>query len=151
MSYWFKQCLILSIMLCLNNAYAEPWAPSPNVAVDTGNWSNATFQELQIRLNGFRGYETTRIAGVNEAKLHHPQHIVRLPNKGGHAYFAITQSNRFYTQSIDLQYTDGYWMVIEVDADAYDRYSDQIIQTAGSDGRYVYEEHFSNNRDEALK
>ncbi len=140
---------------------AQPWAPKPNVADDTGNWSSSTVQELQIRLNGFRGYETTvaadGLAGILKgAKLHHPQHIVRLPNRAGpdgktRAYFAITQSNRFSRLVPPGFVTDGYWMVAETDPDAYDPVTDQVVDTPGSDGKYVYEEHFNNDRDAARR
>ncbi|MBN8733926.1 MAG: hypothetical protein J0L64_25545 [Acidobacteria bacterium] len=138
-----------------------PWTPRPYVAEDTGNWSSSTFAELQIRRDGFSGYKTTFVLGSDTLigfKVHHPQHIVRLPNAKGadgktHAYFAITQSHAFYGVGADYlggsgeagHFSDGYWMVAEINSDAYDPATDRIISTPGSDGRYVYEEHFVEN------
>ena len=132
-----------------------PWTPHPYVAEDTGNWSSTTFDELQIRLDGFTGYETEYwlTSDIIGLKLYHPQHVVRLPNAKGsdgkiHAYFAITQSHAF-TSLIPgfLDIPDGYWMIAEIDADAYDPATDRIKNTPGSDGRYVYEEHFTGEID----
>jgi hypothetical protein len=137
----------------------NPWMPKPNVADDAGNWSSTTVEELQIRLNGFSGYRTTNVLSSNNigGKLHHPQHIVRLPNSVGpdgktHAYFAITQSNAFYLALSTKagHWSDGYWMVVQIDADAYDPLTDRIFDKPGSsDGQIVYEEHFNENRDAA--
>ena len=163
--YWRRAFTAVTAVFMLWAAlplHAQVWAPEPNVADDTGNWSSMNVQQLDIRLDGFRGYRSTYVLGINAAKLHHPQHIVRLPNKVGsdgltRAYFAITVSNRFYREATIIPpreasyYTDGIWLVAEVDADAYDSGTDEIFNSPGSDGRYVYEEHFSNNPEEAAK
>ena len=105
--YWRRAFTAVTAVFMLWAAlplHAQVWAPEPNVADDTGNWSSMNVQQLDIRLDGFRGYRSTYVLGINAAKLHHPQHIVRLPNKVGsdgltRAYFAITVSNRFYREA----------------------------------------------------
>ena len=146
--FWRRAVTAVAAVLLLwavQPLHAAPWAPKPNVADDVGNWSSTTFHELQIRLNGFKGTYRNNVAGF--AKNHHAQGIVRLPNKDvdgdgidDRAYFAITQSSRInYGVATS---SDGYWLVVETDADAYDAATDQVVATAGSDGRIVYEEHF---------
>jgi hypothetical protein len=156
---------LLSLCTALRVNAQAPWAPVPNVADDTGNWSSSVYADLRIRLDGFTGYFTQGFFGLQQAKAYHPQHIVRLPNIPGcgpgqqstpqnpchadgktRAYFAITQSNIFRDPfAADLDVTDGIWMVAEIDWDAYDPVTDRIRDTQGSDGRYVYEEHFNDN------
>jgi len=157
--------LVLSLLAFGPPALAEIVDVTPNVADDSGNWSTTTVLGLEIRLNGFTGYTSTGLAAdtivdperYRSGKVAHPQHVVRLPNAIGpdgqwHAYFAISHSgdcdplvdDPIFSgcSATDMIGGDGYWMVAEIDADAYDHTNDRIINSADSDGRYVFEEHF---------
>jgi len=157
----------LGVFACSGSALADIVNVTPNVADDIGNWTTTTVLDLEIRLNGFTGYTATGVAAdtivddkYRSGKVSHPQHVVRLPNTLGpdgqwHAYFAITHSgdcdplveNPITTDCTfdDMLGGDGYWMVAEIDADAYDHTSDRIINSPDSDGRYVFEEHFKSD------
>ena len=101
-----------------------------------------------IRRNGFSGYFTRGFFGSEQLKSYHPQHVARLPNKADangnmRAYFAVTQSNLL--GELPVYTTDGSWMIIQTDADAYDRGTDRVVDTPGSDGEFVFEEHFNDD------
>ena len=146
---------ILTSLWTTSPLRAEVVDITPNVADDIGNWTTTTVDKLDIRLNGFTGYETTGVFAqviveeYKSAKVTHAQHIVRLPDAIGadgqmHAYFAITHSG-----DQDGLGADGYWMVAEIDAEDYDEVNDRITQDINpndgnsTEGRYVYEEHFT--------
>jgi hypothetical protein len=140
---------ILSILLPSQSLYAQVFKPQPNIADDSGNWSSSTAAQLEIKLDGFSGIFISEFLGIDTTKIHHAQHIVRLPNVTGEdgktrAYFAITHSNKIFNT---LEYfPDGYWMVAEINPESYDAATDQLIDMPGSDGQYVYEEHFTRSR-----
>ena len=136
----FAAAFVLISLWAVQPAYAQVWAPQPNVADDTGNWSTTTYTKALVRLNGFRGYYRDSIVGVKRA---HVQHIVRLPNANGKAYFAMTTSNTLPLSSVySPTATDGYWSIAEV---ALNPYTDRLLDVEGADGQYVYEEHFTDS------
>lgn len=157
--YWFVVAGLLLHLSYPPSAAAAAWTPGErNIADDTGNWTSVSSEALAIRMDGFSGIKTTRFAGsaifTDAVKLYHPQHVVRLPNAVAtdgttRAYIAVTQSWRFYSYSGASYHTDGYLSIIEMDADALDPATDTLIDTPGSDGAFVYEEHFNDNRDRA--
>ncbi|MEN8692976.1 MAG: beta/gamma crystallin-related protein, partial [Desulfobacterales bacterium] len=125
--------------------------PRNSVAVDSGNWgdeviidgnsakigpSRGIVTAMDIRLNGFSGTFYTTCAGL---AFYHLQHLVRLPNKDGRAYFAVTMSN----SSSDLDASDGFMLVFRLDEDAYDAKTDLVIDSPGTDGEYIWSQHFN--------
>ncbi|MFT4789092.1 MAG: hypothetical protein ACI95X_001925, partial [Paraglaciecola sp.] len=154
--------LILMTCMAVNTAaFAQAWKPSsePNIADDVGNWTSVNKATLDIEHSDiFSGLKTTRFTGseavTSTAKLYHPQHVVRLPNSVAEdgtlrAYFAVTQSWRFWSYYGVSYHTSGYLTIIEMDADALDPVHDVLINTLGKDGKFVYEEVYSDNRDRA--
>lgn len=127
--------------------------PRNTVALDSGNWgatavtsgTNDTLRlpanrgiggTMDIRLNGFSGTYYTTCGGI---AMFHTQHIVRLPNSNGRAYFAVTMSDK----SADLDAAAGFWLVFRLDDDAYDASTDRFIDTPGTDGEYVWSQRFT--------
>ncbi len=79
--------------------------PRNPVALDSGNWGDLVSvpdpvlrgqtTEMDIRLNGFGGtFYTTCGGAIAEANgweaFYHIQHLIRLPNKDGRAYFMVS-------------------------------------------------------------
>ena len=62
------------------------------VAADSGSWdSKAQIPELKFMPDlGVKAYNWYEACFGHE--LYHPQHVVRLPNRGGYAYFMVAQS-----------------------------------------------------------
>lgn len=67
--------------------------PQNHIAADAGQWGGSTtrIRSASFERNG-RSMFTNFYDECGVSKLFHPQHVVRLPNKDGRAYFAITQS-----------------------------------------------------------
>jgi hypothetical protein len=157
------QLLLISIvsLFITSVVVAQTWKPSsePNIADDVGNWTSINKANLSIDDgSSFSGLKTTRAflstPFTSKAKLYHPQHIVRLPNSIAddgtvRAYFAVTQSWRYYDYGDVSYHTSGYLTVIEMDADALDPVNDVLVDTPGYDGKFVYEEVYSDDRDSA--
>ena len=110
------------------------------VALDSGNWGrrNEIVTNMEIRLNGFGG---TSFTTCLENAFFHVQHLVRLPNKNGRAYFMTTMS----ATSADLDRSNGALLVFRMDEDAYDAETDLIIDTPGTDGEYIWSRHFNSS------
>ncbi len=121
--------------------------PRNPVALDSGNWGDdasvadparrGQTTQMDIRLNGFGGTFYTE-CGDREA-FYHIQHLVRLPNKEGRAYFMVSMSN----SNADLEASDGFLLVFRLDEDAYDEETDLAVDTPGTDGEYVNALHYN--------
>ena len=120
------------------NVDARLTQPRNRVADDSGDWGrrNEIVTPMAIRLNGFGGvfYTTCGTPGLFEKAFFHVQHMVRLPNKDGRAYFMVAMSN----SSADLDRADGFLAVFRMDQDAYDPATDLVKDTPGTDGEYVW-------------
>ena len=135
--------------------------PRNPVALDSGNWGEEAVPypapdifgdpskffpaiparrgrviPMDIRLNGFGGTFFTTCAGY---AFYHVQHVVRLPNKDGRAYFMVSMSN----SNADLDASDGFLLVFRLDEDAYDEVTDLAVDTPGTDGEYVHVEQYN--------
>jgi len=102
--------------------------PRSYVAADSGQWSlssGTTWNDLRMvntPLGGTWGnfYDECSFLGIG-GPLFHPQHVVRLSNKNGRAYFMVAQSRAH----------NGYIQVMRTDAGRLDPVTDLVI----SDGR----------------
>lgn len=79
--------------------------PGRHVAYDSGKWGSVGGSTLKIdtlifEKNGFAGSFYWSCFGI---ETFHPQHIERLPNKNGRAYFMVTQSRAY----------NGYMYLVE--------------------------------------
>ncbi|MDA7631217.1 Vps62-related protein [Verrucomicrobia bacterium] len=108
---------------------ARPQSP---IAADAGQWGGATtrFEELVFTPGaGMLGNYYEDCAGT---ELYHVQHVVRLPNKDGRAYFAVTQSRAH----------NGWLSVMRTYPDRIDPVTDRVIPSdSGSPiGEYVWQD-----------
>jgi hypothetical protein len=111
--------------------------PKNNIALDSGTLSGEKITTgMQVRLNGFQGTFHDTCAGYD---FFHVQHMVRLPNKNGRAYFMASQSN----SSDDMDRAEGYITVFRMDEDAYDPVTDLMIDTPGTDGEYIWSQYYN--------
>jgi tRNA threonylcarbamoyladenosine modification (KEOPS) complex Pcc1 subunit len=110
--------------------------PRSYIAADTGTWSppNGTagvqFDELVFTNSpGLSGNYYDSAAGK---ELFHPQHVVRLPNKDGRAYFMVAQSRAH----------NGWITLLQTAPDQIDPATDLLI-TRGPGvrpGKYIWED-----------
>lgn len=111
------------------------WPRQNPVTRSLGNWdATRQYAELTWRTTGqnIDGQPISLpVGGYISCFGHrywHTQSMVQLPSKGGHAYFARTDSSRRL----------GSFYVMKADADAYDPVNDYVKDTAGTDGAVVY-------------
>lgn len=110
--------------------------PRSPVASDAGVWTQGARVEPLVFANqpGLLGNFYDDCAGV---ELFHPQHVVRLANKNGRAYFMVAQSRAH----------NGWISLLETDLGALDPATDQIIARGnGPVGRYVWQDFYSGER-----
>ena len=154
-----SHCLMTLALLALptliqatDMRYIGPWdrtltrpesAPATNYGVWNGgaeDGGDVRFNMLEFRLNGFKGMSYTECAGI---PYFHAQHIVRLPNKDGRAYFMVSNSSADVPDNPLVRAEPaGRLSVYETDADALDPVTDLIINTPGADGQIVWEHTF---------
>jgi len=108
------------------------------IAADIGTWTTSSGGRNKIRsLNppgsGLRGMHYTESL---VAKTWHPQHIVRLPNQNGHAYFVSS-----YSADADVLGGGGYISITKVDRAYVDPATD-LIQ-ADAPGEYIWEDQYT--------
>jgi|GEM_PF-796670 len=100
---------------------------------------DVVFQTLEFRRNGFRGMYYTECATVPHF---HPQHIVRLPNKDGHAYFAVATSGAT-DPFLPYPYpADPAGILTIYQSDSVDPATDRVSNNPGTDGQIVWEHIF---------
>ena len=94
---------------------------------------------LEFRKNGFTGFDYHECA---LQKQFHTQHIVRMPNKNGHAYFVVANSLA-YVPNLPLvsALSRGTVAVYRTDA-APDPVTDLVPNNPGTDGEIVWEHTF---------
>lgn len=107
--------------------------PRNYVAADSGQWAkisapNATTKVDALRFaasldEGYRGsyYFTCNAPTKGDLPTFHPQHVVRLPNKNGRAYFMIAQSRQL----------GGYIYLVETFDGVLDPVTDLVRPNAG--------------------
>ncbi len=112
------------------------WTDTESTPV--GNPNRTLYDVLDFAKNGFHGQEYIECGTWPWIYPHlHPQHIVRLPNKNGQAYFMVSQSDSDWTNNtlpggrISLYRSDS-----QVDS------SDRVPNVSGVDGRIVWDQHF---------
>ena len=112
-----------------------------NMAVWNGggeDGGDVVFQMLEFRRNGYRGQEYEE---CDTAAHMHPQHIVRLPNKNGHAYFAVATSAR--TENLIYPFpSDPAGILTIYQSDSLDPITDRVPNNPGTDGQIVWEHIF---------
>lgn len=130
---------------------SAPYAPPPPpdaglltprnpIATDAGNWTPNSRAEPLIFANqpGMLGNFYDDCAGI---ELFHPQHVVRLANKNGRAYFMVAQSRAH----------NGWISLLETEPGALDPASDLIVPRDGAAvGRYVWQDFYSGERNGLL-
>jgi len=106
--------------------------PQNPIAADAGQWGGATtrFEEL-VFIPG-AGMWGNYYEDCGGKELYHVQHVVRLPNKDGRAYFAVTQSRAH----------NGWLSVMRTYPDRIDPVTDRVIPSdSGSPiGEYVWQD-----------
>lgn len=74
--------------------------PRKHIAYDTGSWGRVDVPNSTVKYSSFNfNQDGTPIWGsvfdtCGGYPLYHPQHVVRLPNKNGRAYFMVAQSRQ---------------------------------------------------------
>jgi len=147
----FKFGLVIMLAFTTSNAMAqqneELTNPSNPIATDSGNWgpsSELEFLSFSNPKKRFWGnfYDTVFLTNIEEW---HGQHVVRLPNKDGRAYFMVSQSREH----------NGYITVLRTDLGVLDPITDLIVPNkfTGTDnygmkwskpvGEYVWQEVFT--------
>jgi len=111
--------------------------PRNYVAADSGQWdlANGTkwddLRFVNTPLGGTWGnfYEDTCFLG-SCAEVFHPQHVVRLPNRNGFAYFMVSQSRAH----------NGYIQVLRTDPGQLDPVTDLVISPGRTKrvGEYIW-------------
>ena len=123
------------------NATAQPELATPRspVAKDCGEWGSSTKIEMmdfvnppeRPQWNNF--YDSS--AGI---EVWHPQHVIRLANKNGHAYFMVSQSREH----------NGYITVLKTDLGVLDPSTDLLVvkNEATPIGKYVWQDVFTGKK-----
>ncbi len=121
--------------------------PRSYIAADIGDWSNNSSVTQSRNLwvqnpsgSGLRGiwYEEC----LQSAKLWHVQHVVRLPNKNGEAYFMMSNSD----YAGDGR--GGFLSLMKFSADRVDENDLIIANTQGGDaekGTFIWEDQFNDS------
>ena len=110
--------------------------PGRNIAYDSGKWGtyNDTLvtDTLVFAQNGFSGSFYWECSGY---ETFHPQHMERLPNKNGRAYFMVTQSRAH----------NGYMYLVETYPGALDPVTDLVMPgiNGASVGKIIWEDFYS--------
>lgn len=120
--------------------------PRNSIAKNFGKWDgdsadggSTQSDTLEFRKNGFTGFEYHECAGI---KQFHTQHIVRMPNKNGHAYFVVANSRAYVPDEPFVSaYSNGTLAVYRTDA-APDPVTDLVPNNPGTDGEIVWEHTF---------
>jgi hypothetical protein len=110
-----------------------------HIAADIGTWTDVSERRDIFLFNppgsGLEGHFYESFAG---AKRYHAQHIVRLPNQDGHAYFAMTHSANADIAGGD---SGGYTTIARVDGSFVDPVTDLILPNA--EGEYIWEDKYT--------
>ena len=115
--------------------------PQNPIAADAGQWdgqdgsATTRFEELIFTPRaGMLGNYYDDCSGV---ELYHVQHVVRLPNKDGRAYFAVTQSAPNF----------GWLSVMKTYPDRIDPMTDRVIPSDSDApvGEYVWQDVYNRN------
>ena len=123
--------------------------PRNPVARNAGVWNGGsedggdmTFSMMQFRKNGFLGNEYTSCFGF---AFFHQQHIVRLPDKNGHAYFMVTASKAYVPDDpFAARIADGRLVVYRTDrVDPATGLIPPSNRPDGTDGQIVWEYRFA--------
>jgi predicted outer membrane repeat protein len=124
-----------------DDSLIRPQIPPDSIARNFGLWDDTetggttTFDKLEFRKAGFSGALYTDCYGF---AFFHPQHVVRLPNKDGHAYFAATNSDGSYG------FPDGRLTIYKSDGQV-DPLTDRLPNLPGTDGYIVWEQSFDSS------
>ena len=115
---------------------------------DTETGGRTTFETLDFRKNGHRGQYYSSCAGY---PIYHPQHVVRLPNKDGRAYFMAANSfatdNKITINGITLivdRVPSGYLSLYRSDS-VVDPLTDLVPNSPGTDGEIIWEDIYDSN------
>ncbi len=122
----------------LDSTLTHPVNPvAKNFGVWNGNVSTVV-DTLEFRKNGFKGFDYHECAGT---KQFHAQHVARLPNKNGLAYFVVTGSGAWVSNwPLVPSEPDGTMSVYR--ADSLDLTTDRVRNLPGTDGEIVWERRF---------
>lgn len=104
--------------------------PESRIANDIGQWGNdSRIQSFHFESGGWWGNYYDDCSGV---ELFHPQHIVRLANKNGRAYFVVSQSRAH----------NGWISVLETAPGVLDPVTDLLNPPAGGGftGKYIWQD-----------
>lgn len=125
--------IIGAVLLC-NGVFAQP---SNSVAKDVGTWGGST----RIDRLGFVNQPQLGLWGnfyddCVGKELFHPQHVVRLPNKDGSAYFVVAQSRAH----------NGWISILRTDPGQLDPATDQVRGKDGEVvGKYIWQDLYKDN------
>lgn len=107
--------------------------PRNYIAADSGRWNlsgGTRWDDLRMVNTGAYGTSGNFYDSCVGVELFHPQHVVRLPNKNGRAYFMVAQSRAH----------NGYIQVMRTDADMLDPVTD-LVRSVGRTtrvGEYIW-------------
>jgi hypothetical protein len=127
------QHLLLAMMLAMISATPAITqgllTPRNPVATDAGTWGQGSKIDELVFLNqpGMWPNFYDDCAGV---EIFHVQHVVRLKNKNGRAYFVVAQSRAH----------NGYISILETDPGVLDPVTDLIVPKGGSVGKYIWQD-----------
>ena len=142
-SYWLKVAKSKRFsQAILDDALTRP---RNEVARNMGDWSAPLASRLEFDRKQFKGmsYSDCGVHGVAEAPFFHAQHMVRLPNKNGTAYFAVTNSDAYIPDEYGHKGVPrGYMSIYK--AYSVDPETDLVVNRQGLDGEIVWEETFQN-------
>ena len=104
--------------------------PRDRIAADSGQWGNGTTVFQDLRFTPAKGTQGNFYDDCFGKELFHPQHVVRLPNKNGRAYFMLA-SSRAHNGAI--QVLETYPGVLDPETDLL-RWTDRTTRI----GEYVW-------------
>ena len=112
--------------------------PENNIAYDSGSWGPDTVIDAHVFNQTAATPWSNHYDDCVGKELFHPQHVVRLPNKDGRAYFMVSQSRAH----------NGYLSVLETDLGAVDPATDLLValDNRGTTGRYIWQDVYTGER-----
>ena len=126
--------------------------PRNQVARNFGKWDGGSedgggihINHLTFRKNGHQGMTYSECFAH---PMFHAQHVVRLPNKNGRAYFAVTNSWAEYNAYGAEGRPRGNLGVYR--ADSLNPVTDLVIDNPGADGDLIWERQYGWNTDQAV-
>lgn len=127
--------------------------PRNEVARNVGKWDGGgedgggiLVNELTFRKNGHQGMTYSQCTDI---PMFHAQHVVRLPNKDGRAYFAVTNS---WAETVWWPGAPGRprGNMVIYRSDSLDPVTDLVPNNPGTDGEIVYEAQYGWNVDQKV-